>query len=390
MKNELHILILEDVPEEAVLVERALRREKIAFVGRRVDSRETFEDALRTFQPDIVLSDHALPQFNSIEALELCRKFNPDIPFILVTGTVSEEFAVTCLKRGADDYILKSNLTRLGSAIRNALNHRETEERKKFAEAEIISQNAQLKTANEALKKMNSEMDNFVYSVSHNLRGPISSIQGVVNIARIEFPRAELVTGKYFDMIEHNVGTLNRTITEIVHYSQNARVKLTPERVNLRELFLETYEKLNYLQQSAAITLDIETEDDYIISDRFRLGVIFQNLLSNSIRYCDPMKERMEIRLAQRRQDDAIVFNVIDNGIGIRESVMPYIYNMFYRGTERSDGAGLGLYIVRETLEKLRGAIDVESQEGEGTHVTIALPELVYPVPDPELGPELG
>jgi len=385
MKNELHILILEDVPEEAILVERALRREKFAYVSRRVDSRDGFEDALKNFEPDIVLSDHALPTFNSIEALELCRKFNPEIPFILVTGTVSEEFAVTCIKRGADDYILKSNLTRLGSAIRNALNHRETEERKRLAEAEIINQNDRLRTANEALKKMNSEMDNFVYSVSHNLRGPISSIQGVVNIAKLEYPNAELVTGKYFDMIERNVGTLNRTITEIVHYSQNARVRLKPERINLRELFDDTFEKLNYLPEATIIDRVMEFEDDYITSDRFRMGVIFQNLLSNSIRYCDPGKDRMEIRLEQRRQGDAFVFNVIDNGIGIRESVMPYIYNMFYRGTERSDGAGLGLYIVRETLEKLRGAIDVESREGEGTQVTIALPELVHPYSDPEL-----
>lgn len=385
MKNELHILILEDVPEEAILVERALRREKFAYVSRRVDSRDGFEDALKNFEPDIVLSDHALPTFNSIEALELCRKFNPEIPFILVTGTVSEEFAVTCIKRGADDYILKSNLTRLGSAIRNALNHRETEERKRLAEAEIINQNDRLRTANEALKKMNSEMDNFVYSVSHNLRGPISSIQGVVNIAKLEYPNAELVTGKYFDMIERNVGTLNRTITEIVHYSQNARVRLKPERINLRELFDDTFEKLNYLSAAGVIDRVIELQDDFITSDRFRMGVIFQNLLSNSIRYCDPGKDRMEIRLEQRRQGDAFVFNVIDNGIGIRESVMPYIYNMFYRGTERSDGAGLGLYIVRETLEKLRGAIDVESREGEGTQVTIALPELVHPYSDPEL-----
>lgn len=388
MNNELHILILEDVPEEAVLVERALRREKVTFVSRRVDSRDGFEDALRNFRPDIVLSDHALPQFNSIEALELCRKFNADIPFILVTGTVSEEFAVTCIKRGADDYILKSNLTRLGSAIRNALNHRETEERKRLAEAEIINQNEQLRAANEALKKMNSEMDNFVYSVSHNLRGPISSIQGVVNIAKLEYPAAEPVTGKYFDMIERNVGTLNRTITEIVHYSQNARVRLKPERIDLRELLDETFDKLSYLAEAGIINREIEIEDEYIISDRFRLGVIFQNLLSNSIRYCDPKKDPMEIRLTQRRKDDAIIFEVTDNGIGIRESVMPYIYNMFYRGTERSDGAGLGLYIVRETLEKLRGAIDVESSEGEGTQVTIALPELVHPYSDPEL--EIG
>ena len=87
-----------------------IQKEKILFKRVRVDTREEFVQALDIFKPDVILSDHSLPQFNSIEALKICQSKKIDVPFILVTGAVSEEFAVNGLKRGADDYVLKSNL----------------------------------------------------------------------------------------------------------------------------------------------------------------------------------------------------------------------------------------------------------------------------------------
>src|ERR1041385_1148659 len=113
MSKELRILMLEDLEDDAGLLDRALTKEKIAFTRMRVDTREEFIDALHSFGPDLILSDHALPQFNSIEALKIVQETNLEIPFIIVTGSVSEEFAVNCIKKGVDDYVLKSNLSRL-------------------------------------------------------------------------------------------------------------------------------------------------------------------------------------------------------------------------------------------------------------------------------------
>ena len=129
MSNEkvLKILMLEDLQDDVGLIERTLRKEGMAFSSKRVDSEEEFTLCLQHFQPDVILSDHALPQFNSLEALKICRKHAVNVPFILVTGTVSEEFAVSCLKQGADDYVLKSNMVRLPSAIHNALKQRHHE-----------------------------------------------------------------------------------------------------------------------------------------------------------------------------------------------------------------------------------------------------------------------
>src|SRR5690606_839837 len=124
MLNTLRILILEDMEEDVWLVERVLKKDGLKFRILTVDSEAEFTGALESFKPQVILSDHSLPQFNSTEALKISRKKTPDTPFILVTGTVSEEFAVNSLKQGADDYVLKSNLNRLPSAIKTAIKQR--------------------------------------------------------------------------------------------------------------------------------------------------------------------------------------------------------------------------------------------------------------------------
>src|SRR5712691_3419014 len=111
MNRDTHILIIEDVAADAELFEHELRKAKIAFASQRVETKEDFSKALREFDPDIILSDYNLPQFTGLEALGLLKEKEIPIPFILVTGSLSEEIAVLCMKEGAADYILKSNLT---------------------------------------------------------------------------------------------------------------------------------------------------------------------------------------------------------------------------------------------------------------------------------------
>ncbi|HEY0768922.1 MAG TPA: response regulator, partial [Sphingobacteriaceae bacterium] len=101
MKSTLKILILEDVEDDVELIKRTLRKSGLEFETRQVDTREGFLQALKEYEADVILSDHSLPQFDSIEALALTKEHASQVPFILVTGAVSEEFAVTCLKDGA-------------------------------------------------------------------------------------------------------------------------------------------------------------------------------------------------------------------------------------------------------------------------------------------------
>src|SRR4030065_1080770 len=117
MDKELRILMLEDILTDAELIERALRKNNISFISKRVETKEDFIIGLKDFAPDLILSDFRLPTFDGLEALSIITKAFPDVPFILVTGALGEERAVDVLKSGASDYILKDKLSRLPQSV---------------------------------------------------------------------------------------------------------------------------------------------------------------------------------------------------------------------------------------------------------------------------------
>jgi signal transduction histidine kinase len=119
--ESLRVLLLEDAPVDALLVQHALREAELGFTMRVVGTRSAFLEALEELDPEVVLSDYSLPQFDGMEALEIVRARSPHLPFIVVTGTINEETAVACMKAGASDYVLKDHLQRLGAAVRGAL-----------------------------------------------------------------------------------------------------------------------------------------------------------------------------------------------------------------------------------------------------------------------------
>ncbi len=357
--------MLEDLPEDAGLVERLLRKDDIDFSLLRVDTRQDFEAALDDFKPDIVLSDHALPQFNSIEALKCVKNRNLELPFILVTGNVSEEFAVNSLKMGASDYILKSNLSRLPMAIRQAIRQFEIDARRKKAEHNLRHQN-------EELIKINQELDNFVYSVSHNLRAPLMSLLGLVQLAQHD--DKSQVFSLYWDQMHKNINNLDETLKEILDYSKNSRSDITHEKINLNSLLEDVRDKLKYLRDYEKVTCTIKIDQHAeFYSDPFRLSVIFTNILSNSIKYNSPDRPNtilVEIFVTHEQ----VFFTITDNGIGIAPNILPRVQEMFFRGSERSDGAGLGLYIVKEIVNKLKGTLSIESVLNNHTCIRISLP----------------
>ena len=363
--------MLEDLQEDVGLIERTLKKEGMSFVSRRVDRQEEFTESLATFQPDVILSDHALPQFNSLEALKICRKLAVNVPFILVTGTVSEEFAVSCLKQGADDYVLKTNMVRLPSAILNAMKQRHQEARRRKAERTLRKQN-------EELVKINKELDSFVYSVSHNLRAPLMSVLGLINLVQLENRQPDIAMTNYFQMMQQSIHKLDETLKEILDYSRNARSALAIAEVDILRMIEESFDRLKYMDGSDDIRKSIVSPEDSVpfYTDPYRLSVIINNLVSNAIKYRDVQKDVHTLEVSAEVDDRGLTLEVRDNGIGISEDYLPRIFEMFFRATERSEGAGLGLYIVKETVDKLHGSISVNSALGTGTTFRIALPNL--------------
>jgi len=366
MGAPLRILCLEDQQDDYELVKLFLERSNLNFVSRRVETRPQYLEAISEFRPDVILSDHTLPQFNSLEALRICREQSNAIAFILVTGAVSEEFAAECMKHGAQDYVLKSNLMRLGNSVRNAVKHRELELAKQHAAEQLEEQNRHL-------LKINHELDSFVYSVSHDLRAPLMSILGLINLTQYENDLD--VIRDYHKKIVSTISKLDETLKEILDYSRNSRQELVLDRVNVNAAIFDNLEKLRYMPgfESVKVTIGIKNTT-ILITDRYRLTVILNNLISNAIKYQDKTRDNSFLKINGHVRQSVFELTFEDNGIGIDQSVVPRIFDMFFRATEYSEGSGLGLYIVKEAVEKLHGTISVNTAPGVGTKFTIEIP----------------
>jgi len=154
MEKAYRILFVEDIPADVEFMERQLKLANIDFVSKRVYEEEGFLEALANFSPDIIICDHSLPHFDSRIALEIMKETKQEIPFLLVTGTLSDEYAVECLKEGAYDYILKSNLTRLPYAFKNAL----SKQKLMYENKNFEVKNQQIQKSNEEFINKNKEM----------------------------------------------------------------------------------------------------------------------------------------------------------------------------------------------------------------------------------------
>jgi PAS domain S-box-containing protein len=225
------------------------------------------------------------------------------------------------------------------------------------------------------VEKVNQELDHFVYRTSHDLRAPLVSILGLIQLTQQE--SQEQTKNEYLKLMAKSVHKLDNFIQSIIHYSKNSRTDLTLSEVNLEVLVRETLEDLQFMEE--ARTMAFRTRFEVTAgfhTDADRLGVILHNLVSNAIRYQDPAKPETYLSIrAEKTDEGAVQITVEDNGQGIALVHQPRIFEMFYRASQRS-GSGLGLYIVQENLQKLKGTIRVVSQVGQGTAFILYLPNL--------------
>jgi signal transduction histidine kinase len=227
------------------------------------------------------------------------------------------------------------------------------------------------------LVKANMELDKFVYSVSHDLRAPLSSMAGVVVIAEEE--TQEPVVKENLNYLKGCIRKLDTFIGDILDYSRNSRTEIKKEEINFREVLQELTNNLKYMsaneESKKKINIEVDiNENAKFLSDRSRLNVVLNNLISNSIRYQDPKATDPFVNIKIDTSDTEANIVVRDNGIGISRELHEKIFEMFYRVSESSVGSGLGLYIVKETVDKLQGRIMVESEPGIGTAFKIHIP----------------
>lgn len=245
-------------------------------------------------------------------------------------------------------------------------NLRNIDERKKYEEA--------LKMSNEELKKSNMELDKFVYSVSHDLRAPLSSILGLVEFSETETTDPAVLED--YSSIKKSVKKLDGFIQDILDYSRNSRLEIRKEKVNFTEVLNDVTNNLKFMSQAKGnvdIRIDIEDEIDFY-TDKSRINIILNNLVSNAIRYHNPLADNSFVKITVVTDEQKVNITVSDNGIGIDKKYHEKIFDMFYRVSKKSVGSGLGLYIVKETVDRLNGSFHLESEPGIGTTFHIILP----------------
>lgn len=231
-----------------------------------------------------------------------------------------------------------------------------------------------IQRANQELSKRNTELDNFVYSVSHDLRAPIASVLGLINLAKKDQDIAMKDT--YLDMINDSAMQQDHFIKEILDQSRNSRLDIRREEIQFRALIDETFEQFKFtVSHDKQVTRKINVDQDIpFFSDRWRLKVILNNVISNSFRYRngkDPVI-KIDVRVGLQKA----VLSIQDNGKGIAKEHLENVYKMFYRATDDGAGSGLGLYIVKEAVDKLDGKIVIDSDVGIGTTVTLEIPAM--------------
>ena len=249
---------------------------------------------------------------------------------------------------------------------------------KHLAELKISQQ--KLKTQGDELEKTNKELDSFVYRVSHDLRAPLSSMLGIIDLCEAE--TQDDVTHGYNTMIRKCVAKMDGFIVDILDYSRNTRLGLAHDEIDFHQLTTDIGDGLRYMDKTTGQNIDIRmcvNQERIFHSDKKRLLVVLSNLVSNAIRYRDVAKPDPFVSVNVQVNSQNAQISVKDNGIGIEEEYHDRIFDMFFRLSSNSAGTGLGLYIVRETIVKLQGNINVVSTPGVGTEFIIEIPDLDAP-----------
>jgi PAS domain S-box-containing protein len=232
-----------------------------------------------------------------------------------------------------------------------------------------------LKEQNEELTKINSELDRFVYSASHDLRAPLMSVKGLLNMIKIDPDKNN--TENYLHLIETSVNKLDSFISDIIKYSQNERLEIAAKPVNLNELVEESLAALRFMDGAEQVRSITNISSNAIFySDASRLQMIFNNIISNAVRYRDKWKNNSFIQIDIVADATMASIQFTDNGVGIASEHVENIFKMFYRASYESKGSGLGLYIVKNAVDKLAGKISVHSELGVGTKFLIEIPNL--------------
>jgi len=386
MGTPLNVLILEDDPDDAELLAHELVGAGYDPRWRRVDTEPDLVTALDP-PPDVLISDYSLPQFTALDVLRLLAHRGMDVPTIVVSGVMSEETCVEALRHGAVDYLLKDRLTRLGSAVEQALlqrrlvaEQRRAESERRRAEEAVLRQAKELARTNAELRQLDRMKRDFIGTVSHELRTPLTAIRGYTEVLAggdggpLTDAQRRLVT-----RIDQNGQRLQHLIEELLSFSDldAGGLPLNPEPSDPAELISRARDALDARLTRAGMTLELVLPPRLpaVPVDPWQFVRLMVHLLSNAIKFSP---DGGAVTVSARENAGHLVVAVRDSGIGVPEEEQERLFTRFYRAAEAQrraiGGSGLGLAMAKAIAEAHGGWIRLESAVGVGTTVTIGIP----------------
>lgn len=239
-------------------------------------------------------------------------------------------------------------------------------------EEELRAQQEDLMLSLSQLEERNFELDQIIYKTSHDIRSPLTSMMGLVNLVKAETDVSKIKS--YILLIENRITKLDEFVKSMLNFSKVSRTPVEKETIDFNKIIHECFKSLEFIPSYNKIEKEIKVEGGPFKGDSLRLKIIFTNLISNAVKYVNPHQEAPYIKIHITIHPHQAIIRMQDNGIGIKAEYLPKVMNMFFRGTDRLEGSGLGLYIVKQTIEKLGGQILIESIEGKGTNIELQIP----------------
>lgn len=361
MPEKIKILYIDDEPDNLVGFKASLRLDYHILTAVNVPQ------ALSCLEnhPDIriIFCDQRMPDKTGVEFFEEVRISHPLPVRILLTAYTDVESII--------DAINKGNIFRYV--------------KKPWAEADIISAideankfykaNSMLAIKNDELEKAYNELNKFAYSVSHDIRGPLSGILGAINVAR-EIDDIEEMKEMLF-LMEKSLKKLDTYILSMHDYYSLQRGELKVSEIDFKKLIDELKDIYVVLSKTNGIEFNISIRQEEIFrSDVIPLKLIFNNLLSNAFKYQDKTRTDKKVEVIIEVEKTIATIYIIDTGIGILGSHIGEIFNLFYRANSQEVGSGFGLYNVKSALLKLNGQIEVNSVMHQGTTFKVTIPSI--------------
>jgi two-component system cell cycle sensor histidine kinase/response regulator CckA len=378
MKSPLHILHLEDDANDAAIVQATLEGEQIACLITCVEGREAFLAALEGGGIDLIISDYSLPLFDGFSAIEIVRARWPDLPVILVSGSLGEDLAVDSLKRGATDYVLKQHLFRLAPAIRRAMQEIDERAERRRLEAHFIE-----------AQKMDV-IGQLVSGVAHDFNNILAVVIGYSDLITADLgPSSPL--RRYIEEIRHasdRAAGLTRQLLVFARKQTVLPVVLDPNEV------VKDLEKMlrRLIGANIEMTISLEKKIGRIKIDSGYVGQVLMNLVVNA-RDAMPYGGKLTIATdnvtidegaaqmhAGAAPGDYVMLSVSDTGTGMTDEVKALLFEAFFTTKPSGKGTGLGLATCQTIVQQSGGYIAVYSEVGKGTTFKIYFPRVLQPL----------